>query len=314
MSALAVVADIEVHPFLADLPVFEAEVAAIEESIREVGLLHPVTLDAEGRLIGGRHRLAACERAGVEPTFETFDGDPLTFMAHDNAARKHHSAGQRAAESALLLSAAGLRVAGRWDGAKGRGLIRPDDGTNQKTWNNLHAQAGLILDHLGRDALVAVALGDRTLSEVHTEAERARDAERDRLEREERIAAEEADAKTFIQDTAPGLAAQVGDVFQTYAEALAVWQKRNREEAERIERQKAAEREQERALDQGRKDTCQRIAECVRFLEGGEDYAEVFVRDFYPHEGRFLADGMRLTRDRVRSALAFLTAVEKELP
>lgn len=48
-------------------------------------------------------------------------------------------------------------------------------------------------------------------------------------------------------------------------------------------------------LEQGRRDTCTRIAECVRFLDGGEEYAAIFLEGFYPHEHRFLAEGMRLT-------------------
>lgn len=43
-----------------------------------------------------------------------YDGDPLAFMAHDNASRKHQTAGQIAAERAILLDNAGQRSGGRW--------------------------------------------------------------------------------------------------------------------------------------------------------------------------------------------------------
>ena len=70
------------------------------------------------------------------------------------------------------------------------------------------------------------------------------------------------------------------------------------------------ERRQAEEIERGQRDTCTRIAECVRFLDGGAEYAQIFLRDFYPHEERHLADGMRLTRERVQSAIEFLTTVE----
>jgi len=40
------------------------DVAALAASIREVGLLHPITVTPERRLLAGLHRLAACRRLG----------------------------------------------------------------------------------------------------------------------------------------------------------------------------------------------------------------------------------------------------------
>ena len=159
------------HPYLADLPIFEAEVEAIAESIAEVGLIHPITLDAEGQVIGGRHRLAACEKAGVEPTFETYDGDPLAFMAHDNAARKHQTPGQIAAEQALVLANAGRRDGGRWVGWSKLATDVASSAGERKA----RERCGLIFDYLGRDALIAIANGDRVLHDAHEEAKAIRD-------------------------------------------------------------------------------------------------------------------------------------------
>lgn len=232
----------EIHPFLADLPIFESEVEAIAESIQEVGLLHPITLDTEGRVIGGRHRLAACERANVEPEFEVYEDAPLAFMLHDNATRKHQTVSQRAAENALTLDSADKRQNGRWSYREviSQGYeITPNE-------RNYTSKCGLILDHLGREALIAVALGDVTINEAHTQAEQRRDAERKKLEEQKRLEAEEADSRAFVEENAPDLAAQVGDVFQSYVEAHDVWKRRNREEAERIRREKAAKERAER--------------------------------------------------------------------
>ncbi|MFT3871575.1 MAG: hypothetical protein QM714_02845 [Nocardioides sp.] len=74
------------------------------------------------------------------------------------------------------------------------------------------------------------------------------------------------------------------------------------------------EQRAERELEHGRQSTVTRIAECVRFLDGGADQAAIFLRDFYPHEARFLAHGMRLTRTRVDSCIAFLAAIREEVP
>jgi hypothetical protein len=72
------------------------------------------------------------------------------------------------------------------------------------------------------------------------------DAEREKLAEAERIAQEEAEAKAFIEENAPELAAQVGgDTIATFAEAQAIWEKRNREEAKR--RQEEKRKEQEKA-------------------------------------------------------------------
>ena len=55
-------------------------------------------LDAEGTLVDGRNRRAACRLAGVEPRSTTLpDGaDPVAYVLSANVARRHLSPGQRA--------------------------------------------------------------------------------------------------------------------------------------------------------------------------------------------------------------------------
>jgi len=76
----------------------EPEMHALVLSIKERGLEHPILLAADGTLMDGRNRLAACERAGVEPTFTTYDGtaDPRAVIISLNVQRRHVSQGQRA--------------------------------------------------------------------------------------------------------------------------------------------------------------------------------------------------------------------------
>src|SRR5699024_2137602 len=104
------------------------------------------------------------------------------------------------------------------------------------------AHACFIHDHLCREALNAIAEGNADIHTVYQQAEQRRDAERQRLEQQKRLEAEEADSRAFVEENAPDLAAQVGEVFQSYVEAHDVWKRRNREEAERLRREQEAER------------------------------------------------------------------------
>ena len=53
------------------------ELDELAADIKARGLLQPIVLDAEGRVLDGRNRLAACKKAGVKPDLITYaDGDP----------------------------------------------------------------------------------------------------------------------------------------------------------------------------------------------------------------------------------------------
>jgi ParB-like chromosome segregation protein Spo0J len=59
-----------VHPVAALFPMLaDDELEELVADIKERGLLQPIVLDAEGRVLDGRNRLKACELAGVKPTF-----------------------------------------------------------------------------------------------------------------------------------------------------------------------------------------------------------------------------------------------------
>ena len=80
-----------------------------------------------------------------------------------------------------------------------------------------------------------------SLNAAHGQAEKARDAERDRLEREERAAAEEAEAEAFVKENAPDLVSVVRDAGWSWVAARTEWERRNREAAEELRRAKEAE-------------------------------------------------------------------------
>jgi ParB-like chromosome segregation protein Spo0J len=98
--------DLAVHPVAALFPMLaEDELRELAEDIKQRGLLHPVVLDAEGRVLDGRNRLAACALVDVEPEFTTYDGDdPDGYALAVNIARRHLTKGQQAMIAAKAWS------------------------------------------------------------------------------------------------------------------------------------------------------------------------------------------------------------------
>lgn len=70
------------------------------------------------------------------------------------------------------------------------------------------------------------------------------------------------------------------------------------------------EREARRQIARGWRDANRHITESVRFLNGGKQYADIYMRDVYPHEATYIPEGMRLTRARIDSAIEFLEAIK----
>jgi hypothetical protein len=83
--------ELDVHPVAALFPMLaDDELDELAADIKARGLLQPIVLDAEGRVLDGRNRLAACKKVGVEPTFVTYaDGDPDGHALAVNINRRH---------------------------------------------------------------------------------------------------------------------------------------------------------------------------------------------------------------------------------
>jgi hypothetical protein len=97
--------ELEIHPAADAFPMMsDDELAELADDIKENGLVHPLVLSADGKmLIDGRNRLKACEIAGVTPRFEKLNGqDPLAFIASANLQRRNLSKGQQAMLMAIL--------------------------------------------------------------------------------------------------------------------------------------------------------------------------------------------------------------------
>jgi hypothetical protein len=86
-----------VHPLAARFPLLPEEgLQQLTADIAANGLRRAITLDAQGLLLDGRNRTEACNRAGVAPHFEVYDGDPVAFILSANVHRRHLTQGARA--------------------------------------------------------------------------------------------------------------------------------------------------------------------------------------------------------------------------
>ncbi|MFJ3649047.1 hypothetical protein [Streptomyces murinus] len=84
------------------------ELLDLAESIKNEGQHEDIVLDADGVLLDGRNRLAACKIAGVEPRFTTYTGNnPTALILSNNLFRRHISKGQEAMITVMACSFSG---------------------------------------------------------------------------------------------------------------------------------------------------------------------------------------------------------------
>src|SRR5215469_9847182 len=93
------------HPANEAFPMMTGdELESLAESIEANGLFSPIVLDKSGLVLDGKCRLRACEIAGIEPRFETFQGDEeqsKAFVWSANALRSHYTPSQKAIARAI---------------------------------------------------------------------------------------------------------------------------------------------------------------------------------------------------------------------
>jgi hypothetical protein len=82
----------------------ESALADLALDIATHGLREPIRVDAAGLIIDGRNRYLACQRAKVEPRFETFEDDPIAFAVSMNVKRRHMNEQQRAHVAAQIAN------------------------------------------------------------------------------------------------------------------------------------------------------------------------------------------------------------------
>jgi ParB-like chromosome segregation protein Spo0J len=96
----------EAHPIANLFPMISGrELDDLAADIRESGLLEPIILH-EAKILDGRNRYAACEKAGVPIRVREWNGEggtPLRFVLSHNLHRRHLTTAQRAAVAAEMI-------------------------------------------------------------------------------------------------------------------------------------------------------------------------------------------------------------------
>ncbi|MFF4926879.1 ParB N-terminal domain-containing protein [Kitasatospora sp. NPDC001261] len=234
----------KVHPLTATFPTMsEDELLDLAQGIKEDGQYEPILLDADGVLLDGRNRLAACNLAGVAPRFTTYKGDaPAGDAAWSlNARRRNLTQGQRAMIIAMERSVS--KSSARADAATygisparislaatvikyAPSLVRPvitgamglDAAYEQARKNKADAKAKQaqydLLRDQAPDLATRVTEGDLDLPAALTELERRQEEERLRARVEQADALRAADG-----DTQPAFAQLVDDGVIDWPEA-----------------------------------------------------------------------------------------------
>ena len=211
----------KIHPVADLFPMLaDDELRELADDIKARGLLQPIILDESGAVLDGRNRLAACKLAGVEPTFETYQGDdPDGYALAVNVARRHMTQGQKAiviARSYKLYKSANQEKTG-----KAHGVPQP------------RLSAALLIEEVSPELAAQVLSGVKPFDAAHKEAQEMR---------RERRAAEKKRAR--LREEAEDLLALVDEERMNLDEATAAMEARQSEEKRKAEEERAEVRRQ----------------------------------------------------------------------
>lgn len=255
----------------------EEELEELAASIAAVGLIHPIVLTPKGEVLDGRNRLAACEKAGVEPTFETRDGDDDDYkefvIGANTTGRRESMTVQIAAASVALVLGHDRRKNGRWKYGSNPEL---SEFRQTSTYREPIAQAGLVLDELGPAHLIEVRDGDASLNAKYEQARRQKE-EREQAEARKVEAARQAEereqrAREFFEGDAAArewLDSKPEGAFANMRAAFSAIQ----EEREEIRQAEEVRRRKEEAAERERIDVLKRSAAFVKSFISGFDTA-----------------------------------------
>lgn len=216
----------DVHPLAAVFPMMtDGELAELAEDIKANGLLHPIIIDTDSKLVDGRNRLRACEIAGIEPKVEQIDGrDARAFIVSANLQRRNLTKGQQAMALAMIYPEP-ARGRGKKDEALGK---LPENGGFKR---ELLRQARMVLRH-DPDMAQLVLSGGEHLDKAHATIT-ARQQEASGIEAR----------LVRLREMAPDLADLVFEERMTLGEALAAAHQRAEERRQTIEAGRRAAQE-----------------------------------------------------------------------
>lgn len=97
--------NIKFHPYSEIFPLIEgAEFDALVEDIKAHGLREKIWI-YEGKILDGRNRFLACQKAKVKPHYRKYNGkDALAFIVSLNVQRRHLTEAQRAMAAARIAT------------------------------------------------------------------------------------------------------------------------------------------------------------------------------------------------------------------
>lgn len=161
----------DVHPYAAFFPLDEGpNLWELANDIKENGLLEPIWL-LEGMILDGRRRYLGCERVGVEPSYQEYQGDdPLGFVVSKNLHRRHLGTGDRALIAAKI---AGMKQGGTEKPPSApKGAIRDNSVSQEKAAELLNVsrnsvqRASQVLESGTPELIAAVTAGEVTVSDA----------------------------------------------------------------------------------------------------------------------------------------------------
>lgn len=196
----------EIHPVADLFPMLpDDELKDLAADITKRGLLQPIVLDNDGRILDGRNRYSACALAGVEPEFVSYDGDdPDGYALAVNIARRHLNKGQQAmvvAKARRVYSVNTVRA------------LAQDQGISAARVS----QANAVIEY-APDLADAVADGSKPLNEAYKTAQDRKN-----------LAETSESQMAKLRAEAPDLADQVAEERLTLSEALAAHRERQAE-------------------------------------------------------------------------------------
>jgi hypothetical protein len=160
------------HPLADMFPLLQGEeFAALVEDIRAKGQREDIVLHPDGSVLDGRNRLMACQAAGVEPRFRTYDGDDaLGFVISVNIKRRHLNPSQLgiiAARLATMPQGArtdlNLAPNGAMSNAEAAKLLHVGEGTVDR--------AKRVLRECEPEVIEAIERGERSVTNALAEKE-----------------------------------------------------------------------------------------------------------------------------------------------
>jgi len=274
------------HPIAAMFPMLsQDDLSDLAEDIKVRGLLYPIVLNKEGQILDGRNRLKACEIAGVEPTFSTYEGnDPTGYIFATNINRRHLTKGQQAM---ILVKAENSSVSDAYRRTK---YCTRSSMAQQNSISATRLKiAQLVLDH-APEFVDTVISGMVSLDAAYRTAKERKDAAEDRSQRIEAL-------KRHFGD----MAARVEAEEMTFEEALA----------------EAAERQHQEALDaeerkRQQKDISTSLARSIQWLAVSLKYpaGRASIRNLFDQKSSEV--NFEVTLDTLQEAQAGLKSFVEE--